>query len=132
MNPPSLDEIRVLVVEDELMIALALKRALADAGCAVIGPVPRIARALECATEVPLDAALLDINVGGERVFPVAELLQARAVPFAFLSGYQESVLPERFRACPMLAKPCSAQDVIAVLRRILRIGGRLEVEGER
>lgn len=132
MSPPSLDGLRVLVVEDELMIALALKRALADAGCAVIGPVPRVAHALECAKEAPLDAALLDINVCGEVVFPVAELLQARAVPFAFLSGYQESVLPKHFRVRPILTKPCSAQDVIAVLRRVLRIDARLEAEEER
>lgn len=114
------------------MIALALKRALVDAGCAVVGPVPRVARALEFAKDASLDAALLDINVAGERIFPVAELLQARGVPFAFLSGYQESILPERFRAWPILAKPCAAQDVIAVLRQVLRIDDRLEVEDDR
>lgn len=131
MTPLGLDGLRVLVVEDELMIALALKRTLVDAGCAVVGPVPRVAHAREFAKDAPLDAALLDINVCGEEVFPIADLLQARAVPFAFLSGYQENVLPERFRARPILAKPCSGRDVIVTLRRVLRAGECLEVRDD-
>ena len=98
---------RVLVVEDEAMIAMDLQGILRRAGCEVIGPVGRVEAATRRADgEPPPDVALLDINLGGESVFVVADALAARRIPFVFVTGYGKDVLPERFRERPMSSKP--------------------------
>src|SRR5262249_43137929 len=99
---------RVLVVEDDFLTALALEGMLIDAGCAVVGPVPRVSEALEVIEVERLDLALLDVNLAGERVFPVADVLVERGVPFVFTTGYSAEHLPPRHRNRPILAKPYS------------------------
>jgi DNA-binding response OmpR family regulator len=108
---------RVLVVEDELMIAMLFESILNDSSeCTVIGPFARVKRALEAARNEPLDAALLDIHLAGEPVFPVADLLAERGVPFAFVTGYAKDVLPPVYRDRPLLQKPFRPQTVLAML----------------
>lgn len=98
---------RVLVVEDESLVAMLLETILSDMGCAVVGPVSNIADGLRAlADEAALDAALLDVNVAGQEVFPIAEALKARGIPFVFSTGYGESGLPEHWRGHPTVQKP--------------------------
>jgi DNA-binding response OmpR family regulator len=113
---------RVLVVEDEALIAAQIEDVLADAGYVVLGPSSRLADAFDQFYRTPPDAALLDINVAGERSFPLAEFLTAKGVPFAFCSGYGEaSAVPEQFRHVPVIAKPADSAALVAVLGRLRR-----------
>jgi CheY-like chemotaxis protein len=108
---------RVLVVEDEMMIALLVEDMLQELGCAVVGPANGLDMALElAASEDALDAALLDVNVGGKPVFPVADALRAKGVPAIFSTGYGEAVLREADRGAPVLQKPFRAGDLARAL----------------
>ena len=102
----TLEGLRVLVVEDETVIAMMLEEALLEAGCVVVGPLPRLAKAVEVAHVEPIDLALLDVNLAGEKVFPVADVLVRRKVPFVFLTGYGRGALPAAYADRPVLAKP--------------------------
>nr|WP_303706180.1 response regulator [Brevundimonas naejangsanensis] len=98
---------RVLIVEDESLVAMLLETILADLGCDVVGPESNIEDGLNVASgTTPLDAALLDVNVAGREIFPVAEALKARGVPFVFSTGYGEAGLPEHWRGNPTVQKP--------------------------
>ena len=98
--------LRVLVVEDEALVALQLEDMLSDLGCAVIGPAARVHQALDLLNGQRVDAAVLDLNVAGELVYPVAEALTRRGVPFIFATGYGASGLTEPYRSRPVLQKP--------------------------
>jgi CheY-like chemotaxis protein len=98
---------RVLVVEDESLVAMLLETILEDMGCTPVGPASNIDEGLALATDGdPLDAALLDVNVAGRQVFPVAEALKERGVPFVFSTGYGEGGLPEEWRGQATIQKP--------------------------
>ncbi|MEA3051436.1 MAG: hypothetical protein QOG72_339 [Sphingomonadales bacterium] len=99
---------RILVVEDEAVIAMALEDMLQQLGCVVVGPAFGLTSALHLAGAQPLDAAVLDINLGEDRSFAVADLLKGRSVPFLFASGYGHSGLEPRFSDAAVLAKPYS------------------------
>ncbi len=105
---------RILVVEDDMMIALQVEEALQALGCLVIGPVGKLDAALRLAGDEQLDAAVLDVNVRGGQVFPVAERLMSRGIPFAFASGYGDWALPEAFRNQPRLTKPFTVRELKA------------------
>lgn len=108
---------RVLVVEDEALVSMLIEQMLEDLGCVVVGPATTIASALALAEgSEPIDMALLDVNLSGEHVFPVAEALAKRGVPFAFSTGYGEGGLPEEWRGRPTLQKPYTFDDVIEAL----------------
>jgi DNA-binding response OmpR family regulator len=111
---------RLLLVEDELMVAMALEDALAEAGLVIVGPVARVNRAVALAQEQAVDVALLDINLAGERVFPVADVLAAKGVPFLFLTGYSKSSLPPEYSSRPVLSKPCDMRVLLAEIGRAL------------
>lgn len=98
--------LRILVVEDMLLIADLIVDELQENGCLIIGPAPRLAQGLAMATTERLDGALLDINLAGEQCFPIAAALAERGVPFAFLTGYGDAVVPPQFKGAPCLAKP--------------------------
>lgn len=106
MNQRALLGKRVLVVEDEWLVATAIEDMLCDLGCVVVGPFARVADALVAAREEPVDVALLDVNVAGEQVFPVAHALEKRGVPFLFVTGYGESALPRDRPHWEAQAKP--------------------------
>ena len=83
---------RLLLVEDEAMVAMLLEDMLSDLGCEVVGPAGNVAHALELAKgEAEIAGAILDVNVGGQPIYPVAETLKARGVPFVFATGYGET-----------------------------------------
>ncbi len=113
--------LRVLVVEDMLLIADLIAEELQDKGCDVVGPVPRVERGLALANTERLDGALLDVNLAGERCFPIAEVLAARGVPFAFLTGFDNSVLPPAYRHAPRLTKPFNLRELVSLVDRCFR-----------
>ena len=115
----SLANRRILVVEDDLAIAVLIEEVLQDIGCVVVGPVGKLDAALRLASEEALDAAILDITIRGGKVFPVVQHLQARGVPFALASGYGDWALPEALRNQPRLVKPFTAGDLIAQVRSL-------------
>ncbi len=97
----------VLLVEDEYLLAEDLALMLKRRGARVIGPYPTVAETLTClATGPTLDFALLDVNLRGEMVFPIADRLRASRVPFIFVTGYDPSALPPDYRMVPRLEKP--------------------------
>ncbi|HZK99315.1 MAG TPA: response regulator [Caulobacteraceae bacterium] len=100
---------RILVVEDEIMIAMMIEGMLTDLGCEIVGPASKLEAAIALATEEALDAALLDVTIRGGQVFPVAEILRRRSIPFILASGYGDWALPEAFQGSPRLQKPFTA-----------------------
>jgi CheY-like chemotaxis protein len=111
---------RVLVVEDEAMVAMLLEDMVLDFGSEVVGPIAKVHEAINLAQSAELDAAILDVNVDGSVIFPVADILSDRGIPLIFATGYGPKVLPARFCNCPTLSKPFSYQSLVDVLRPIL------------
>lgn len=104
---------RILLVEDEYLLAEDLAHSLESAGAKVLGPAPSVDVAMELiASEPKIDLAVLDINLQGEMVFPVADALLQRGVPFAFATGYDEWSLPPRFASVARIEKPFPAQKL--------------------
>jgi CheY-like chemotaxis protein len=103
---------RVLVVEDEMLPAMFMEDLLSDLGCDVVGPAARVADGLKLIGSERLDGAILDINVAGTEVFPVALELAKRSIPFIFLSGYASDTLPQMWRSRPTLRKPFQPEDL--------------------
>lgn len=123
MTSPSSSDLtgrRVLVVEDEILVAMLIEDILADLGCEVVGPASRVAAAIDLARSAEIDVAFLDVNVAGEEVFPVAEALAARGIPFVFVSGYGDEALEGSFVGRPTLKKPFPPDDLGAALRACL------------
>jgi len=115
----SLSALKVLVVEDEALVSMLVEDMLSDLGCTVIGPAAEIEEALRLAGSSDIDAALLDVNLGGRPIFPVADALKARGVPFAFASGYGEAGLSEGHRGALVLQKPFREADLRRVLEEL-------------
>ena len=107
MSP--LANLRILVVEDEVFIAWEIEQRLQRLGCEVVGPVGHLKHALELVRTTALDGALLDVNIKGGVVYPVAEELLARKVPVVLSTGYGANTLPPVFRDLPYLRKPFGA-----------------------
>jgi CheY-like chemotaxis protein len=108
---------RVLVVEDEFLVSLAMANLLEGIGCVIVGPAARIAPALEFAHSESLDAAVLDIDLAGEMIWPVAEELQRRGIPFLFISAYaQRDVVPATFATAIRLDKPVEHDRLLSGL----------------
>lgn len=111
---------RILVVEDELLIAMSIEATLEDVGLVVIGPFPRAARAARAAREDRPDLALLDVRVADGDVYPAADALADRGVPFAFLTGYQAGDIPLRHRGRPVLMKPFARAQLLGTLAALM------------
>lgn len=112
---------RVLVVEDEFLVALGLEDNLRSLGCVVVGPAANLAAALQAAAHEAVDAAILDVNLAGEPVFPAAEVLADRGIPFIFCSGYSGSGrLPHRFCDVPRVSKPYTSRVIAEALADLL------------
>jgi DNA-binding response OmpR family regulator len=115
-----LDGIRVLIVEDEFLVATLIEDMLVAAGCVVAGPIPRLSEALDAVDRGTFDAAVLDVNLGGERVYPVADALSRRNVPFVFVTGYSTGVLPCEYAERPRLCKPFKMADLLGTLSSVV------------
>ena len=119
----SLAACRVLVVEDEMMVAWELEDVLSGWGCTVVGPVGRVGKALAMLDAEAVDMAVLDISLNGERSYPVADTLEARGVPFVFLTGYNRDSLPSHYRSHMVLQKPFQQSELSDVLTKLRSSG---------
>lgn len=111
---------RILVVEDELLVAENLTDTLTDLGAEVVGPAMQVTAALDLAATADFDVAILDVNLNGTRSYAVAELLQRRKLPFIFATGYGHVLGDDSFRAVPTLAKPYRTQELCSALTAAL------------
>jgi CheY-like chemotaxis protein len=104
--------LRVLVVEDEMVVAMLLEDMLTDLGCLIVGPASRVDEALQLAEREDVDAAILDVNVAGAEVYPVAAALAAKRIPFVFATGYGTGGLRDEYRGTPTVQKPFRQDDL--------------------
>ena len=117
-NNPSAGK-RVLVVEDELMIRMLLQDMLTDLGHTLAGEAGRIEDALALAKESEFDLAILDVNLNGQPISPVVEILVARGLPFVFATGYGQRGVPEPYRRTPTLQKPFQADALARAIEAV-------------
>lgn len=110
---------RVLVVEDEPMIRLLLDDMLTDLGYTMAAEAGRIEEALTVAKDGQFDVAILDVNLNGQPISPVVDILTARGVPFVFVSGYARRGIPEQHSTIPLLQKPFQADGLARALAAI-------------
>lgn len=110
---------RILLVEDEFMIASLLQRMLGNHGCGITW-VGNVEDGAQLAANEKLDGAVLDINLAGEKVFPVCDVLRARGIPFVFTTAYDTSTVPEKYKGRPVISKPLVKDEIsgaVAFLR---------------
>jgi two-component SAPR family response regulator len=116
--------LKVLVVEDESIVALDIENMLEEIGCKVVASVPRLVKALYLASSLDIDLAVLDINLAGEVVYPLALRLADRGIPFVFSTGYSTTTLPAELRDRPLVKKPVtlgSLKKAVAMARTGIR-----------
>ena len=111
---------RVLAVEDESLVAMWLEDLLTDLGCVVVGPANSLEAALQLLECDAIELAVLDVNLAGEKVFPVAERLAARNVPFVFATGYGASGVVEPFSEHPVVQKPYTLEMLKRALEAVI------------
>lgn len=117
---PDLHGLHLLLVEDDYLLALGLADSARDLGAEVFGPVAAVEDALTLVRQLPeLDAAILDVNLGSETIFPVADALRARGVPFVFSTASDIAAMPARFRDVPLCRKPFDLATFHATLGRL-------------
>ena len=114
---------RILVVEDELMIRMLLEDMLGELGYTVAAEAARIEEAMDAAKNADFDIAILDVNLNGQPISPVADALVARGMPFVFATGYGERGLPEPYRDRPTLKKPFQMDGLKQMLQIALDRG---------
>ena len=108
--------LRVLVVEDEMMVSMLIEDMLSDLGCVVIGPAARLDEAIALAESTQIDCAVLDVNLGGQPIFPLADILRAKGAPFAFATGYGDAGLRDVDKGSPVLQKPFRESGLARIL----------------
>ncbi|MBI1204415.1 MAG: response regulator [Rhodopseudomonas sp.] len=117
-TPPA----RILVVEDEYLIRMLLEDMLGDLGHDVTASVGSVPEARGLAHDGAFDCAILDVNVDGQEIFPVADILAKRGMPFVFVTGYGEGSLPDAYRDRPTLQKPFQSEHLAATLTNLLSL----------
>ncbi len=113
--------LRILLVEDMLLVADVIVDELTELGCSVVGPASRLQEGLALAKGEQFDGALLDVNLAGECCFPIADALTERGIPFAFLTGYSDAGIPPQYGSAPRLAKPFRSGDLERMITRSFR-----------
>jgi DNA-binding response OmpR family regulator len=122
---------QILVVEDENWLAMELAWLVQEAGYAVLGPERSVAEALKTLDRVKIDLALLDIRLGGEMVFPMLETLEAKGVPFIFITGNPD-LLPAEYSERPFLAKPWTTTTLLSLIPQVLDAKDHPNATGQR
>lgn len=117
---PSLNGKRVLIVEDQYLIAADLTRVLTKLGCKVVGLAASNEAANAQLAQFDIDLAFLDINLNEQMVFPLADELDRRRIPFVFATGHDATILPERFKSRLRLEKPFTTQAVSEAVYQLL------------
>jgi CheY-like chemotaxis protein len=110
-----------LIVEDEAIVGMMVEDALASLGVQIVGPLARVSQALPIARDRTLAGAVLDINIAGTLVYPVADALLARGIPFMFLTGYGEADLPRHLQHAPLLTKPFIVDELCKAVRKLMQ-----------
>ena len=111
---------RLLIVEDEYLIRLLLEDMLVELGCSIAAVASNLDEAKQAAQTAEIDLAILDVNIDGQQVFPVADILRGRKLPFIFITGYGARGLPENYRDTPTLQKPFQMEDLKTTLTRVV------------
>lgn len=109
---------RILVVEDEPLIAMDLERVVANSDCDVLGVASSVDEGMRTLDDDDIDGAIIDVYVAGEMVFPLADALDARHVPYIILSGHDRRVLPDRYNRHPFMAKPYDETKLLLLIQR--------------
>jgi DNA-binding response OmpR family regulator len=122
-DPDVLRGLRVLVVEDSLLVSEVIADTLESCGCTVVGPIGRLHRAIPVARDEQLNGAVLDVNLAGELCFPIAWVLAERGVPFLFLTGYGDiDALPPEFTDTPVMRKPFVPDKLVCLISERFRL----------
>jgi CheY-like chemotaxis protein len=111
---------RILVVDDEVLVAYDVAQIVEDLGATVIGPAHDLERGLRLAEREPIDFALLDVNLGRQMSTPIAERLRARGIPFALVSGYTRAHIPAALSGEVLLKKPCTPETIRSAIHAAL------------
>jgi CheY-like chemotaxis protein len=111
---------KVLVVEDEMMIAMLIEDMLDEFGCRLVGPATSVQRALELIAKEQVEAAVLDLNLDGQDTYAIADALQQKNIPFIFATGYGSAGVRAEFVTRPILQKPFQAKDLKFALAQAL------------
>lgn len=117
---PAAPKPRVLVIEDETLVAIFVEQLLADLGCEVVGPLADMPTAVHAAETASIDAAILNLVIGGVHAYPVAEILISRNIPFGFASGVPHDGVAEAWRHHPFLSKPYLADELGRLLAQLI------------
>ncbi|WP_207456351.1 response regulator [Azospirillum sp. SYSU D00513] len=124
MSHSALSSLTLLVVEDEPLVAMSIEDTLEEMGVRIVGPAGSVSKALGLVESGGFDAALLDVNLRGERVDAVADRLAAGGIPFVFTTGHGADGLPENHRGRPVLPKPFTDSDLVRALSRHILSAG--------
>jgi CheY-like chemotaxis protein len=123
-TPTGLAGCRVLLVEDEMLVAMSIEDALVEAGCGIVGPATTLQQALALLQNgAQFDVVVLDMNLDGQSGLPIADALAELAIPFVVLSGYGAAALAETRHRPPVLSKPFDPEQLLAILRGMLLQG---------
>jgi two-component SAPR family response regulator len=118
MNVHAESRKRILVVEDEPLIAMDLERVVANSDCDVMGPACTVGEAMQTLDDNGIDGAIIDVHVSGEMVYPLADALDRRHVPYIILSGHDRRVLPDRYNSHPFMAKPYDEKKLQRLIQK--------------
>jgi len=116
----TIEGVRIFVGEDESVITMLLQDMFEELHCEVVSLASRFQDALDKANTLSFEVAILDVNLNGQRTFPIAEALRARGLPFIFATGYGAAAVPENYRAAPLLQKPFRIADLERAVRTAL------------
>lgn len=112
--------LKLLIVEDEALVAMMIQDVVCDAGAEVVGPAANVDMAMSVLRTQAVDGAILDVNLSGQRIDPVADALRARKIPFVFLTGYGKSGIGERFPSAAVITKPFNDGELLRTVDRVI------------
>ena len=116
-----LSRCRILIVEDEILLSMALEGMLREEGCEQFAFAATVAEALRTVVEWPPDVVILDLNLQGQKSFPVADVLEERDIAFVIVSGHSHGIVPERHRQRPFIGKPFGRDEVVPLVEQLIK-----------